>query len=296
VTLFPLDRPQPPAAAIRASDNSKKKAGVARLDCQDHGHIADAVCRCWVCRLRTLASLFCSWLLNCFIFSVSIVAFFLFFAALVFLSTMASLRLCSVLLLAVLLALALCGRITRAAEADMEMGMDMEMESEIGAEMEAEAGAEMSMEAQAEIEADLEAAEQQVPQQPPVAMQQAPPTTDPSGLTPAGTTPAGGEDNSEVGMCEVCMYVLENKMQHQPYLCKGLKDPHYQNLCVQVMESLMWWISNQVYWVNYGCQMNQNGAISWVRPCPAHATCSWLQHLYLRKPYCAPDKNFPKPA
>lgn len=105
----------------------------------------------------------------------------------------------------------------------------------------------------------------------------------------------GGDDLSEVGLCEVCMYVMENKMQHQPYLCRGLKDAHYQSTCVQVMESLMWWITNEVYWVNYGCQMNQNGAVSWVRPCPASAMCSWLQHLYLRRPFCGPQSNFPKP-
>jgi len=155
-----------------------------------------------------------------------------------------------------------------------------------------EAGAEL--ESLAQVADALESMDIPIPA--PLAVQQAPAVRDPSGLTPAGSTPAGGEDMSEVGMCEVCMYVVENKAQHQPYLCKGLKDPHYQNLCVQVMESLMWWISNQVYWVNYGCQMNQNGAVSWVRPCPAHAICSWLQHLYLRKPYCAADVNFPKPA
>lgn len=157
-----------------------------------------------------------------------------------------------------------------------------------------EAGAEL--ESMAQVADALEAMAADIPIPAPLAVQQAPAVRDPSGLTPAGSTPAGGEDMSEVGMCEVCMYVVENKAQHQPYLCKGLKDPHYQNLCVQVMESLMWWISNQVYWVNYGCQMNQNGAVSWVRPCPAHAICSWLQHLYLRKPYCAADPNFPKPA
>lgn len=31
-----------------------------------------------------------------------------------------------------------------------------------------------------------------------------------------------------VGQCEVCVYVVENKEQHQPYLCRGLKDPSYQ--------------------------------------------------------------------
>ena len=30
------------------------------------------------------------------------------------------------------------------------------------------------------------------------------------------------------GQCEVCVYVIENKEQHQPYLCRGLKDPDYQ--------------------------------------------------------------------
>lgn len=30
------------------------------------------------------------------------------------------------------------------------------------------------------------------------------------------------------GGCEVCVYVVENKQQHQPYLCRGLRDPAYQ--------------------------------------------------------------------
>ena len=28
--------------------------------------------------------------------------------------------------------------------------------------------------------------------------------------------------------CEVCVYVMENKEQHQPYLCRGLKTPSQQ--------------------------------------------------------------------
>jgi len=119
---------------------------------------------------------------------------------------------------------------------------------------------------------------------------------EPAANAAAGAVAPNGQEFSMVGSCEVCIYVVENKMQHQPYLCKGLKDPSYQELCVQVMESLMWWISNEVYWVNYGCEMNNNGVVQWVRPCPAHAVCSWLQHLYARKPYCSPDANFPKPA
>lgn len=99
---------------------------------------------------------------------------------------------------------------------------------------------------------------------------------------------------SEVGMCEVCVYVIENKSQNQPYLCRGLKDKTYQQHCVQVMESLMWWLTNEVYWLNYGCQRTSS-TVEWVRPCPAHAVCSWLEHLYLRKPFCPVDPQFQKP-
>ena len=33
------------------------------------------------------------------------------------------------------------------------------------------------------------------------------------------------------GGCEVCVYVVENKQMHQPFLCRGLKDPAYQQTC-----------------------------------------------------------------
>ena len=33
---------------------------------------------------------------------------------------------------------------------------------------------------------------------------------------------------SAAANCEVCVYVIENKAQHQPYLCRGLKTPDQQ--------------------------------------------------------------------
>ncbi len=60
------------------------------------------------------------------------------------------------------------------------------------------------------------------------------------------------------GGCEVCVYVMENKQMRQPFLCRGLKAAQYQQACVSVLVSLMWWLENEVYWVNYGCQ-RQNG-------------------------------------
>ena len=65
--------------------------------------------------------------------------------------------------------------------------------------------------------------------------------------------------------------------------------------CVEVLESLMWWLTNQVYWLNYGCQRTLNRATEWVRPCPAHAVCSWIEHLYTRQPFCPADPYYQKP-
>lgn len=97
--------------------------------------------------------------------------------------------------------------------------------------------------------------------------------------------------------CDICVYVIQNKELHQPFLCRGLKEPSQQQTCVTVLVSLMWWLENQVYWVNYGCQRAADaGAWEWVKPCPAHAICSWIQNLYDRQPYCPADPNFRKPA
>ena len=139
--------------------------------------------------------------------------------------------------------------------------------------------------------------------------------------------------SAAAGGCEVCVYVVENKQMHQPFLCRGLKDPAYQqtvsirivktalsfkqlrtspNLnpnslscdllrlvpqCVTTLISLMWWLENQVYWVNYGCQRQSgSGQWEWVKPCPAHAICAWMQNLYDRQSFCPADPKYRKPA
>jgi hypothetical protein len=115
-------------------------------------------------------------------------------------------------------------------------------------------------------------------------------------LTKAGLG-AGTKAGRMQGGCEVCVYVIENKEMHQPFLCRGLKDPAYQQTCVTVLISLMWWLENQVYWLNYGCQRSsESNQWEWVKPCPAHAVCSWLQNLYDRQSYCPLDPKYRKPA
>jgi len=108
----------------------------------------------------------------------------------------------------------------------------------------------------------------------------------------------GAKAGDDVENCEVCTYIVANKEQHQSYLCRGLTSDSQQKVCVQVLESLMWWITNEVYWLNYGCQRtSDSGATEWVRPCPAHVVCGWLEDLNTRKPFCnPPDPQYPKPA
>lgn len=91
---------------------------------------------------------------------------------------------------------------------------------------------------------------------------------------------------------------MENKELMQPYLCRGLKEPQQQMTCVKVLMSLMWWMPNEVYWINYGCQRKaQDGSFNWVRPCPPHVICSWLKSLDTgnEKPYCPESPDYRKP-
>lgn len=128
--------------------------------------------------------------------------------------------------------------------------------------------------------------------------------------------------------CDVCTYVLANKANLQPYLCRGLREPAQQmavrvcgwragsgqlalcrarakcciaratpSQCVKVLLSLMWWLPSETYWINYGCQRQSGGQWAWVRPCPPHIICSWLKSLDSgnEKPFCPESPDYRKP-
>ena len=104
--------------------------------------------------------------------------------------------------------------------------------------------------------------------------------------------------------CEVCVHALENKNNNQPFLCRNIRHPKYQQDCVNVLVSLMWWLQSQTYWIHFGCFQNfgSTGAAGksndwrWVKPCPPHAVCSWIKNIYDQQPYCPPaDDSFAKP-
>jgi len=112
-----------------------------------------------------------------------------------------------------------------------------------------------------------------------------------------GGAGGGGGKGDDTENCEVCTYVVANKEQKQSYLCRGLTVDSQQKVCVQVLESMLWWVTNEVYWLNYGCQRTSDGgATEWVRPCPPHVVCGWLEDLNSHKPFCnPPDPQYPKP-
>ena len=90
---------------------------------------------------------------------------------------------------------------------------------------------------------------------------------------------AGSSGNDDKNPCTVCIYVLENKAARQPYLCRGLKEPSQQKICVYVLLSMFWWMDNVVYWTEYGCQKTVDGRSEYVKPCPASAQCSWIKMI-----------------
>lgn len=58
-------------------------------------------------------------------------------------------------------------------------------------------------------------------------------------------------------------------------------------------------MDNVVYWQHYGCQTMVEGSSSWqwVKPCPAHAVCSWIKRLDTdeQESFCGQDDRFRKP-
>lgn len=88
------------------------------------------------------------------------------------------------------------------------------------------------------------------------------------GLVETGSTlhvNTGAGIAEPVELCEICQYVLNNKMQLQPFLCRGMEEPAEQRGCTVVMESMFWYLPNVAYWAYYGCQHNVGTTPKWVR-------------------------------
>ncbi len=74
----------------------------------------------------------------------------------------------------------------------------------------------------------------------------------------------------------------------------------------------MWWLTNEVYWLSYGCQNTKSNALflhllstslivslsllsagQWIAPCPPNTVCSFIKRMGTKnEPYCGGDPNF----
>ena len=58
---------------------------------------------------------------------------------------------------------------------------------------------------------------------------------------------------------------------------------------------MFWWMENEVYWNNFGCEKNNGGTWTFEKPCAPHAICSWLENVNDRKPFCPAATDYRKP-
>eukprot|EP00696_Hemimastix_kukwesjijk_P009087 gnl/Hemi2/21520_TR7164_c0_g2_i1.p1 gnl/Hemi2/21520_TR7164_c0_g2~~gnl/Hemi2/21520_TR7164_c0_g2_i1.p1 ORF type:complete len:150 (+),score=53.63 gnl/Hemi2/21520_TR7164_c0_g2_i1:343-792(+) len=104
------------------------------------------------------------------------------------------------------------------------------------------------------------------------------------------------DTNASKGECEICIYVLELKEQHKHPLCSSLKNSvqsDFYDTCVQTLEGLLMYDRWYVWWVYAGCiKRNEMGQLEKIRPCPAHAVCSWIYNPSSRRPFCPTDTHF----
>lgn len=104
--------------------------------------------------------------------------------------------------------------------------------------------------------------------------------------------------------CSVCANAVQRKNKGDPFMCKGYDKEASQKVCVAVMESMMWWVENVVYWTNFGCEMktdDPNNPTTWVNPCPPNAVCGWLENFQRtpeedEKTFCPEDPKYIKPS
>eukprot|EP00824_Muranothrix_gubernata_P016004 TRINITY_DN33332_c0_g1_i1.p1 TRINITY_DN33332_c0_g1~~TRINITY_DN33332_c0_g1_i1.p1 ORF type:complete len:239 (-),score=66.15 TRINITY_DN33332_c0_g1_i1:100-714(-) len=100
--------------------------------------------------------------------------------------------------------------------------------------------------------------------------------------------------NVAKGRCEICIFVLEEKEQHRHPLCSALRsNPVFYGTCVGVLEAMLMYDRWYVWWIYAGCiKRNGVGQLEKVRPCPAHAVCSWIYNPEDKRTFCPQDTNY----
>lgn len=97
------------------------------------------------------------------------------------------------------------------------------------------------------------------------------------------------------GECEVCHDVVEGLYEVEKAPCWSYLGTTEEAVCHRVMESAFHWMEHVEYWTSAGCEQVDQVMQTWMKPCPKHAVCSWLQDLETGKPLCSPDPKYPAP-
>merc|ERR550514_2574591 len=92
-------------------------------------------------------------------------------------------------------------------------------------------------------------------------------------------TSAGTGVGKVHAFCEICILVMQMKERGQPHLCAGL-NPDYFVSCVEILESILRADKAVTYWLRSGCMHLDREGPEIVKPCPAHAVCSWVPNLF----------------
>ncbi|KAA0153842.1 hypothetical protein FNF27_04636 [Cafeteria roenbergensis] len=116
------------------------------------------------------------------------------------------------------------------------------------------------------------------------------------------------EDRSTANTCSVCVSIATKHLagsEDNGLYCLGSKNMGSQQVCVQALLGIYWWLDSFTYWSTYGCRRivtdRHTGAksIEWVKPCPANVMCSWMTLTdpsgKSEKPMCASSDDYLKP-
>ena len=92
--------------------------------------------------------------------------------------------------------------------------------------------------------------------------------------------------------CEMCVYYLE---RNGPPNCRELKEPHYQKACVELVESLDWWLANEITWQDLPCERTVDGKVVIEERCATRVVCSWIVNTYDHQAFCPEDPYYKRP-
>lgn len=114
-------------------------------------------------------------------------------------------------------------------------------------------------------------------------------------MATAGALLHNPASSADAYKCEICMTVVQRREDFAPGTeCVGLE--FYHELCAEVLQAFVHWGRWVDVWLTeYGCLKVTPAGHAIAKPCPGHATCSWLTSPLDREPFCPADHTYISP-